>query len=77
MMNVFSGTVYFFQVNLLRGSSDFFGLNHYTTFLMSDVAIQKNWKIPSWDHDTGVLMEQNPDWPKPGADWLSVRSIQN
>ncbi|CAH2071514.1 unnamed protein product, partial [Iphiclides podalirius] len=60
------------EVNLLRGSSDFFGLNHYTTFLMSDLLMQKDWKIPSWDHDTGVKMEQSPKWPKPGAAWLSV-----
>lgn len=60
------------QIELLRGSSDFFGLNHYTTYLMSDMPMLKGWRVPSWDHDTGVLLEQNPLWPKPGADWLAV-----
>ncbi|XP_013138791.1 PREDICTED: myrosinase 1-like [Papilio polytes] len=60
------------EIELLRGSSDFFGLNHYTTYLMSDMPMLKGWRVPSWDHDTGVLLEQNPLWPKPGADWLAV-----
>ncbi|XP_059056668.1 myrosinase 1-like [Achroia grisella] len=60
------------EIELLKGSSDFFGLNHYTTYLMSHPTINETWTIPSWDHDTFVRMEQNLAWPIPGADWLSV-----
>lgn len=26
------------------------------------------------DHDAGVKVEQNPNWPRPGAVWLTVRT---
>ncbi|KAM3967155.1 LOW QUALITY PROTEIN: myrosinase 1 [Aphomia sociella] len=60
------------EIEELKGSSDFFGLNHYTTFLMAHPAANETWNIPSWDHDTYAKMEQNPAWPVPGAEWLSV-----
>ncbi|CAH1647058.1 unnamed protein product [Spodoptera littoralis] len=60
------------EIKMLRGSADFFGLNHYTTFLMSPSTMEPDWDIPSLDHDTGVKMEQNLSWPRPGADWLTV-----
>ncbi|XP_063619466.1 myrosinase 1-like [Cydia splendana] len=56
----------------LRGSSDFFGLNHYTTFLMSPSNSEESWAVPSMDYDTGVKLEQDPKWLKPGSDWFSV-----
>ncbi|XP_050343356.1 myrosinase 1-like [Nymphalis io] len=60
------------EVDMVRGSSDFFGLNHYTSYLMSPSTMEPTWKVPSTDHDTGVKIEQNPNWPIPGAEWLSV-----
>ncbi|XP_037969035.2 myrosinase 1 [Plutella xylostella] len=60
------------EIEDLRGSSDFFGLNHYTTFLMTPSRMEKGWRVPSSDHDTGVRLSQNPAWPKPGAEWFSV-----
>ncbi|XP_026755414.1 myrosinase 1-like [Galleria mellonella] len=60
------------EIQEIKGSSDFFGLNHYTTYLMSQPTVNDTWTIPSWDHDTFVRMEQNPAWPIPGADWLSI-----
>ncbi|CAG4992208.1 unnamed protein product [Parnassius apollo] len=60
------------EIDLLRGSSDFFGINHYTSYLMSDMPMDIDYPVPSWDHDTGVLVEQNPKWPIPGVYWLSV-----
>ncbi|KAL0832750.1 hypothetical protein ABMA28_000925 [Loxostege sticticalis] len=59
------------EVEMLKGSSDFFGLNHYTSYLMSPCA-GENYQIPSMDDDTGVCLEQHPSWTKPGADWFSV-----
>ncbi|XP_048007482.1 myrosinase 1-like [Leguminivora glycinivorella] len=60
------------EIISLRGSSDFFGLNHYTSFLMSPSNFEETWAIPSMDSDTGVKLEQDPKWPKPGSDWFSV-----
>ncbi|CAH0702842.1 unnamed protein product [Spodoptera exigua] len=60
------------EIKMLRGSADFFGLNHYTTFLMSPSSMEPDWDVPSLDHDTGVRMDQNLSWPRPGADWLTV-----
>ncbi|KAI8424203.1 hypothetical protein MSG28_002783 [Choristoneura fumiferana] len=64
------------EVNALRGSSDFFGLNHYTTFLMSPSSWEKTWLIPSLDSDTGVKLEQDAKWIKPGAEWFSKRVME-
>ncbi|XP_032513180.2 myrosinase 1-like [Danaus plexippus] len=60
------------EVAMVRGSSDFFGINHYTTYLMSNSSMEPEWVIPSVDHDTGVKIEQSKEWPIPGAEWLSV-----
>ncbi|KAJ0178871.1 hypothetical protein K1T71_005646 [Dendrolimus kikuchii] len=65
-------TFSFDELKSLKGSSDFFGLNHYTTFLVTPSEMEDEWRVPSWDHDTGVEITQNPNWPKPGAEWLSV-----
>ncbi|XP_028170456.1 myrosinase 1-like [Ostrinia furnacalis] len=59
------------EVKMLKGSSDFFGLNHYASFLMSPCPGDE-YNVPSMDHDTGVCLEQHPNWPKPGAVWFSV-----
>ncbi|VVD04216.1 unnamed protein product [Leptidea sinapis] len=60
------------EVEMVRGSSDFFGLNHYSTFLMSLSRMEDGWSVPSMDHDIGVKMEHDPTWPTPGSDWLAV-----
>lgn len=39
---------------------------------MSPSSMEPEWKVPSMDHDTGVKIEQNPQWPIPGAAWLAV-----
>lgn len=72
LMNTKFISMFLFKIDALRGSSDFFGLNHYTTYLMSPSNMEKKWKVPSLDHDTGVKMEQNPSWAVPGPTWLSV-----
>ena len=45
---------------LVRGSSDFFGLNHYTSFLIQD---SSNEMIDvSYDSDVGVIHTVDPSW---------------
>ncbi|XP_075972010.1 myrosinase 1-like [Anticarsia gemmatalis] len=60
------------EVEALRGSADFVGLNHYTTFLASASSMEEGWQLPSLDHDTGVKLEKDPSWPKSGVPWLTV-----
>ncbi|XP_038220068.1 myrosinase 1-like [Zerene cesonia] len=60
------------EIKLLKGSSDFFGINHYTSALMSSCPMQENWPVPSIDHDLGVFMETDPSWPIYASDWLAV-----
>ncbi|KPI95176.1 Lactase-phlorizin hydrolase [Papilio xuthus] len=55
----------------LRGSSDFLGLNHYTTCLVA-AGNGKIYPQPSFYTDMGVLISQNPDWPRTNSTWLRV-----
>lgn len=59
------------EIKALKGSSDFFSINFYTTYLMSPSEREPEWMIPSLEHDTGVRSEKNASWPTPGADWLT------
>ncbi|KAH9642034.1 hypothetical protein HF086_008721 [Spodoptera exigua] len=54
------------EIKMLRGSADFFGLNHYTTFLMSPSSMEPDWDVPSLDHDTGV----NPPGFRKLINWI-------
>ncbi|KAJ8733385.1 hypothetical protein PYW08_001683 [Mythimna loreyi] len=60
------------EITALRGSADFFALNHYITELMSPPTMEPNWKVPSINQDTGVKMETDPLWPMFGAEWQHV-----
>ncbi|KAJ8733387.1 hypothetical protein PYW08_001685 [Mythimna loreyi] len=57
------------EVTALRGSADFYALNHYTSVSVSPSAMEFYWKVPSYYHDTGVRMEGDPFWARPGAIW--------
>ncbi|KAG8231276.1 hypothetical protein J437_LFUL010314 [Ladona fulva] len=56
-------------IELLKGSSDFFGLNHYTSYL---VEADENGQDPSWRRDTRCKTSVNPLWPETGSPWLKV-----
>uniref|UniRef100_A0A2H1VWN4 Cytosolic beta-glucosidase n=1 Tax=Spodoptera frugiperda TaxID=7108 RepID=A0A2H1VWN4_SPOFR len=55
----------------VRGSSDFFGLNHYTGYLVSATTHDLVPKPSLWD-DMGVRMYKNATWPKSAASWLAM-----
>lgn len=57
------------QINDLKGSSDFLGLNHYTSYLLSP---DESNNIPSRSRDSGTKMEQDPTWPGSSAPWLKI-----
>lgn len=59
------------EVEYLKGTADFFGLNHYTA------RIAKASKEPlvgeaSWRNDIGVIQSIDESWPKSGSDWIRV-----
>ncbi|XP_013194730.1 myrosinase 1 [Amyelois transitella] len=60
------------EVDFIRGTADFFGLNHYTTYLLS-MADKEVGAIPSHENDVGVVRVQDPSWPSmSSSSWLKV-----
>ncbi|XP_041974777.1 myrosinase 1-like [Aricia agestis] len=59
------------EVEMIKGSADFLGFNHYTTYL-----VEKNYQPipaqPSFDYDIGGIKTQKDDWPKSNSTWLKV-----
>lgn len=62
------------EIARIRGTSDFFGINTYTSLLVSrnDRNNSAKHPIPSFHHDMGVVEELNESWPKSGSVWLRV-----
>ncbi|XP_075977475.1 myrosinase 1-like [Anticarsia gemmatalis] len=59
------------EVKMIRGSFDFMGVNHYTTYLVEpgDGKVQPH---PSYYNDGNVKLYQLVDWPKTNSTWLRV-----
>lgn len=61
------------EVAYIKGSSDYFGLNHYTSYLLqwADGPVGS---IPSHENDLGITRHQDPTWPSgASSNWLRVR----
>uniref|UniRef100_A0A8D8QLH8 Myrosinase 1 n=1 Tax=Cacopsylla melanoneura TaxID=428564 RepID=A0A8D8QLH8_9HEMI len=56
------------EIEDLKGSSDFFGLNHYTSFLVTSNESSK----PDYRSDAGIDQSDDPRWPKAASVWLKV-----
>ncbi|CAG4979423.1 unnamed protein product [Parnassius apollo] len=60
------------EIAYIRGTADFLGLNHYTTYLLS-MADKEVGSIPSHENDVGIVRVQDPKWPsKSSSTWLKV-----
>ncbi|XP_072945303.1 myrosinase 1-like isoform X2 [Epargyreus clarus] len=60
------------EVVYIRGTADFFGLNHYTTYMLS-MADGEVGKIPSHENDIGIVRVQDASWPSmSSSSWLKV-----
>lgn len=59
----------------VKGTSDFFGVNHYTAFLVSANEHKENFAIPSLldDMDNGLFVPD--EWLKSASPWLTVSLI--
>ncbi|KAK6183901.1 hypothetical protein SNE40_006472 [Patella caerulea] len=59
------------EKELNKGSADFLGISHYTTYLVSESKLPRSTR-PSFYDDKDVTLSFNNDWPSPGSDWLMV-----
>ncbi|CAB3365153.1 Hypothetical predicted protein [Cloeon dipterum] len=57
-------------VDYIKGTYDFFGLNHYTTEL-AEYGIREG-NYTSYDKDQDLYKSQDPSWPASAAPWLKV-----
>lgn len=58
------------EIDMIRGSADFFGLNHYSTWLARS-CIKPTPSGNYWE-DIDTCETYDCAWPKPGSDWLHV-----
>ncbi|XP_017782122.1 PREDICTED: myrosinase 1-like isoform X2 [Nicrophorus vespilloides] len=59
------------EIEMIRGSADFLGLNHYTTRLVTDGAA-KGISRPSYYFDIGAEARVDEAWESSAASWLKV-----
>ncbi|XP_060535621.1 myrosinase 1-like [Cylas formicarius] len=59
------------EIDYIKGTSDYFGFNHYSTELVTFAYNVTNvTKYPSFDADRGVLRTADPSWPQSNMTWL-------
>ncbi|KAJ2947989.1 hypothetical protein O0L34_g9781 [Tuta absoluta] len=59
------------EIDVIKGSADFLGLNHYTSLMAkkANVPMAMN---PSWGNDCGEGAYYKKDWPYTNSSWLRV-----
>ncbi|CAG9566612.1 unnamed protein product [Danaus chrysippus] len=51
------------EVKLIQGTSDFFGLNHYSTYIVyRNESAPETYPVPSYDDDLDTIQYQLPEW---------------
>ncbi|OWR46180.1 seminal fluid protein CSSFP001 [Danaus plexippus plexippus] len=59
------------EVDLIKGSSDFIGLNHYTTNIVyRNESVYGSYSSPSLEDDVEVLSYQDSSWDSGASSWL-------
>ncbi|KAJ2942747.1 hypothetical protein O0L34_g14936 [Tuta absoluta] len=59
------------EIDMIKGSADFLGLNHYTTFMAKKATTTVD-PQPSFGNDIGEINYIKTDWPKTNSTWLYV-----
>lgn len=59
------------EIDYIKGTSDYFGLNHYTSRYAQDTE-EPEYGDPSWEKDIGILQFIDDSWPESASDWLRV-----
>ncbi|CAH0763461.1 unnamed protein product [Diatraea saccharalis] len=61
------------EIAFIKGTSDFFGLNAYTTKLTyRETSSQGMYPVPSYMDDMGAVMVADPSWPQSHSAWLQA-----
>ncbi|GAB0098174.1 Glycoside hydrolase family 1 [Sergentomyia squamirostris] len=62
------------EVERIKGTSDFFGINTYTTCLVTknDRNNSVGHRVPSFQHDMNTVESKDPLWPVAASPWLHV-----
>lgn len=58
------------EIDSIKGSADFLGLNYYSTFLVQNV--EEPMETLGYESDAQVKLHQDENWPSSGAPWLKV-----
>lgn len=61
------------EVAYIRGTYDYFALNHYTTEYVEDAGVAMTGK-PSVEKDARIMRWANSSWSNSASTWLHVRS---
>ena len=62
------------EIELVRGSSDFFGLNHYLTYYVyRNDSIQNSYEVPSFMDDLDVSTYYLDDWKIGESNFTKVK----
>lgn len=61
------------EIEFIKGSSDFFGLNAYTTTLVyRNASLEGMYAVPSYLDDLGAGFTTDDSWPQGASVWLKV-----
>lgn len=61
------------EVHFIKGSSDFFGMNSYTTKLTyRDASLDGMYPTPSYMDDISAVFVKDQTWPQAESSWLQV-----
>jgi beta-glucosidase/6-phospho-beta-glucosidase/beta-galactosidase len=60
------------EIEYIRGSYDFFGLNHYSSAMMKARTNEVIDRIPSHEDDRDVIQYYDPAWPDTIAPWFKI-----
>ncbi|KAJ8709810.1 hypothetical protein PYW08_009814 [Mythimna loreyi] len=60
------------EKDLIRGTADFFGVNHYTAFLVSAIKKESVLTLPNVMNILDNFMFADDEWPKAASSWLTL-----
>lgn len=63
------------EIQHIKGTADFFGLNHYTTRYASTQNYNIKPEEPHWLYDTGARYWQDEEWVYSGSEWCRVSIV--
>lgn len=63
------------EIEYVKGSSDFFGVNHYSTYYtFRNESVVGYYQVPSFYDDQETISYQPSEWDGGASVWLKVRN---